>query len=138
MSLHTTGTEELATEIRINANRYIIENWDNIYKDSFEFPYIARIGCETMTFNTEQQFLIFLMEKGEEASAIWMTHVKMQAVSTMLNLKIISLPQESHLKGPIFATDAILENSLQLEMTSESTIKMCTTKLKLRRRKRES
>ena len=41
-----------------------------------------------MTFNTEQEFLIFLMEKEEEASAIWMTHVEMQAVSTMLNLKI--------------------------------------------------
>ena len=34
VSLHTAGTEELATEIRINANRHIIENWDNIYKDS--------------------------------------------------------------------------------------------------------
>ena len=43
VSLFTTGTEELASEIRTNANRHIIENWDNIYKDSFNFPYSARV-----------------------------------------------------------------------------------------------
>ena len=70
VSIHTTGREELSTEIRVNCNRHIIENWDEIYKDSFVFPYNARIGGTNMIFNNEKEFLIFLMEKEADASAI--------------------------------------------------------------------
>ena len=48
----------------------------------------ARVGGGTNTFNTEEDFLIFLMEDEEEATSMWMTHVCLQAVSTMLNIEI--------------------------------------------------
>ena len=87
VSLHMAGSEHLSSEIRTNVNRHIIENWD-VYKDSFEYPYNARVGGGNKVFNREEDLLIFLMEEVEEASAMWMTHVCMQAVSTMYNMHI--------------------------------------------------
>ena len=87
VSIHTTGSEESATEIRININRHIMENWE-IYKDCFEYPHTARIGGGTKIFKNEEDLLIFLMEEVEEAAKMWMTHVFMQAAATMLNIKI--------------------------------------------------
>ena len=88
VSLHTTGSEELSDEIAANKNVHIVENWENIYKNSFEFPYTERIGGGTRTFNSEDEFLTFLLTEKDNASAMWMTHTGMQAVSTMLNLNI--------------------------------------------------
>ena len=88
VSIHTTGNERQAKEIRINTNEHILENWENIYKDSYEFPYIERVGNGSKTFANEDEFLDFLLHKEEEASTLWMTHADMQAVSTMLNMKI--------------------------------------------------
>ena len=39
ISLHTTGTENMAEDIAFNKNKHIVNNWDEIYKQSFEFPY---------------------------------------------------------------------------------------------------
>ena len=86
ISIHTTGSEALAVEIRQNVNKHIVSNWDK-YKDSYEFPYKERVGNGTMTFKDELEFLTFLREE-KEASNMWMTHVCLQAVSTMLNLNI--------------------------------------------------
>ena len=58
-----------------------------MYKESYEFPYTERVGNENRTFQDESEFLTFLREE-EDASTLWMTHVCMQAVSTMLNIKI--------------------------------------------------
>ena len=88
VSLHTTGSEEMADEIATNKNQHIVENWENIYKNSFEFPYTERIGGGTRTFNSEDEFLTFLLTEKDKASALWMTHTGMQAVSRMLNLNI--------------------------------------------------
>ena len=88
VSIHTTGNENQAMEIRINTNEHILENWEHIYKDSYEFPYTERVGTGSKTFVNEEEFLDFLLHKEEEASTLWMTHVDMQAVSTMLNMKI--------------------------------------------------
>ena len=38
MSLHTTGKEDQATEIRTNINEHIMENWEEIYKYFYNFP----------------------------------------------------------------------------------------------------
>ena len=43
VSLHTTGTEEMANEIRENTNEHIVSKW-SVYKESFEFPYTERVG----------------------------------------------------------------------------------------------
>ena len=88
ISLHTTGSEELSKEIGANKNLHIVQNWENIYKNSFEFPYTEKIGGGTRTFSTEDDFLTFLLTERKEASTMWMTHTGMQAVSTMLNLNI--------------------------------------------------
>ena len=87
VSIHTTGTESCAGEIRTNVNRHIIEEWE-IYQDSYEYPYQARIGGGTKIFKNQEELLIFLMEEEDEASKMWMTHVCMQATSTMLNMNI--------------------------------------------------
>ena len=87
VSIHTTGSDKFATEIRTNINRHILENWE-IYKDSFEYPYTARVGGGTKVFKTEDELMIFLMEEVKEASTMWMTHVCMQAAATMLNINI--------------------------------------------------
>ena len=58
-----------------------------IYKDSFEYPYTERVGNGVRMFKDDIVFLTFLREE-EEASTMWMTHVCLQAASTMLNLKI--------------------------------------------------
>ena len=50
ISLHTTGTEDLAAEIVRNKNKHMVENWERIYKNSFQFPYTERVGCKTITF----------------------------------------------------------------------------------------
>ena len=86
VSLHTTGSEALADEIRQNSNEHIVSNWDK-YKDSYEFPYTERVGSGRRTFKDKIKFLTFLREE-EDASTMWMTHVCLQAVSTMLNLNI--------------------------------------------------
>ena len=87
ISTHTTGNENLATEIRTNINRHILENWE-VYQDSFELPHTTRVGTGTKTFPNQEAFMIFLMEEEEEASTMWMTHVCLQAASTMLNMHI--------------------------------------------------
>ena len=38
LSLHTTGMEIMADEIRENINEHIVSNW-NVYKVAYEFPY---------------------------------------------------------------------------------------------------
>ena len=86
VSLHTTGTEKMANKIRENVNEHIVRNW-SVYKESYEFPYTERVGNGNRTFQDESEFLAFLRED-EDASSLWMTHVCMQAVSTMLNIKI--------------------------------------------------
>ena len=86
ISLHTTGTEEMAAEIISNNNKHIIEDWENIYKESFQFPYTEKVGVKTIIFHDESEFLRFLNTK--EATDMWMSHVCMQAVSTMLNMNI--------------------------------------------------
>ena len=86
ISLHTTGSESLADEIRQNANENIVSLWD-IHRDSYEIPYTERVGNGTRTFKDEVEFLSFLREE-EEASTMWMTQMCLQAVSTMLNLNI--------------------------------------------------
>ena len=86
VSIHSTGYELMGQEIRENVNAQIVQNWP-IYRDSYEFPYTERIGITNITFKDELEFLNFLREE-EDASKLWMTHVDMQAVSTMLNLNI--------------------------------------------------
>ena len=86
ISLHTTGTEEMAAEIVSNKNKHIVKNWENIYKTSFQFPYTKRVGGKTITFLDEVEFLRFLETK--DATDMWMTHVCMQAVSSMPNMNI--------------------------------------------------
>ena len=88
VSLHTTGSEQLLEEIGANKNQHIVENWENIYKNSFEFPYTEKIGVGTRTFRTEDEFLTFRLTERQEASTMWMAHTGMQAVSTMLNINI--------------------------------------------------
>ena len=88
ISIHTTGSEENATEIRKNTNEHIVENWDKVFKDSYEFPYTEHIGSTNKTFNDEDEFIDFLLHHPDQAALLWMTHVDMQAVSTMLNMKI--------------------------------------------------
>ena len=87
ISLHTTGSEEMSSEIARNKNEHIVSNWEDIYKQCYEFPYTERVGGTSRTFETEEDFLIFLLTD-KEASAIWMTHESMQAVSTMMNMNI--------------------------------------------------
>ena len=87
LSIHTTGSEDSGTEIRTNINRHILEKWE-IYCDSYEFPYTARVGGGNKTFANQEELMIFLMEEEAEASKMWMTHVCMQAASTMLNMNI--------------------------------------------------
>ena len=87
ISLHTTGSEEMATEIAINKNEHIVSNWEQIYKQCYEFPYTERVGGTSRIFETEEDFLIFLLTD-KDASAMWMTHESMQAVSTMMNMNI--------------------------------------------------
>ena len=87
VSIHITGSDKSATEIRTNINRHILENWE-VYNECFEYPYSARIGGGTKCFRNEQELMIFLMEEVEEASSMWMTHVCMQAAATMLNMQI--------------------------------------------------
>ena len=86
VSLFTTGSEAMAGEIRDNVNEHIVSNWP-IYKESYEFPYTERVGNGTRKFQHETEFITFLREK-EEASSMWMTHICMQAVSSMLNINI--------------------------------------------------
>ena len=88
VSLHTTGKEDQATEIRTNINEHIVENWEEIYKYFYNFPYTERIGSGNITFNNEDEFIDFLLHEKTRASTLWMTHVYMQAASTMLNIKI--------------------------------------------------
>ena len=88
VSIHTTGNEDNATEIRRNVNVHIVENWDKVYKNSYEFPYTERIGNTNITFQNEDEFIDFLLHEQEAAASLWMTHIDMQAVSTMLNMKI--------------------------------------------------
>ena len=87
LSIHTTGSETHGANIRTNINRHILEKWE-IYCDSYEFPYEARVGGGTKVFKNQEELMIFLMEKPEEASTMWKTHVCMQAASTMLNMNI--------------------------------------------------
>ena len=87
ISLHTTGSEEMSSEIARNKNEHIVSNWEDIYKQCYEFPYTERVGGTSRTFETEEDFLIFLLTD-KEASAMWMTHESMQAVSTMMNMNI--------------------------------------------------
>ena len=95
ISIHTTGTENESSEIRINVNRHIIENWE-VYSDSFEYPYNDRVGAENKTFYSQEDLLIFLIEEERQASTMWMTQVCMQAVSTMLNMDIDILTTGIH------------------------------------------
>ena len=88
VSLHTTGKEEQATEIRTNTNEHIVEHLEDIYRESYTFPYTERVGTENRTFINEDEFIDFLLHEKVEASTLWMTHVDMQAVSTMLNIEI--------------------------------------------------
>ena len=83
VSLHTTGKEDQATEIRTNLNEHIVEHWDEIYKDSYNFPYTERLGNGNKTFKDEDEFIDFLLHDKARASTLWMTHVNMQAVSTL-------------------------------------------------------
>ena len=83
VSLFTTGSEDMAGEIRNNANEHIVSNWET-YRNSYEFPYTERVGNRS---EDEIEFLTFLRED-EGASSMWMTHICMQAVATMLNLNI--------------------------------------------------
>ena len=101
VSLHTTGSQNQATEIRINTNEHIVEHWDEIYRESYTFPFTERVGNGNKTFNNEDDFLNFILHDEENASTMWMTHVDMQAVSSMLNLKISILttgivPSKNH------------------------------------------
>ena len=100
ISVHTTGSEHLADEIAINKNEHIAANWENIYKDSYEFPHTERVGGGTMTFETEDEFLIFLLTQPGVASTMWMTHTDMQAVSTMLNMNMSILTTGIHSPFP--------------------------------------
>ena len=86
VSLHTTGSQEMGQEIHENVNEHLVQNWP-IYSDSYEFPYTERVGAGSKTFEDELEFLRFLREE-DDASKLWMTHVDMQAVSTMLNINI--------------------------------------------------
>ena len=88
MSLHTTGKEDQATEIRTNVNEHIVEHWEDIYKDAYNFLYTERVGSGNITFNNDDEFIDFLLHEPARASTLWMTHVDMQAVSTMLNINI--------------------------------------------------
>ena len=88
VSLHTTGKEDQATEIRTNVNEHIVEHWEDIYKDAYNFPYTERVGSGNITFNNDDEFIDFLLHEPARASTLWMTHVDMQAVSTMLNINI--------------------------------------------------
>ena len=88
VSIHTTGNEDNATEIRRNVNVHIVENWDKVYKNSYEFPYTEEIGNTKITFQNEDEFIDFLLHEQEATASLWMTHIDMQAVSTMLNMKI--------------------------------------------------
>ena len=100
VSLHATGSEANAQDIRENVNQHLVNNWELLYKDSYEFPYTERVGVSSKTFQNELEFLRFLREE-DEASTLWMTHVDMQAASTMLNINIQILttglsPPSSH------------------------------------------
>ena len=88
VSLHTTGSREQAKEIRLNINEHIVEHWDNIYKDSFNFPYTERVGIKSKTLKNEDEYIDFLLHNKEEASTLWMTPIDMQAASTMLNMNV--------------------------------------------------
>ena len=93
ISLHITGSEEMANEIARNKNDHMVSNWEEIYKQCYNFPYTERIGGTTKTFETEEDFLIFLLTD-KDATSMWMTHASMQAVSTMLNMNISILTTE--------------------------------------------
>ena len=52
----------MAEDIAFNKNKHIVNNWDEIYKQSFEFPYTERVGGGTKTFKNEAEFLSFWIQ----------------------------------------------------------------------------
>ena len=123
ISVQTTGSEYLAEDIAKNKNKHIVDNWENIYRESFQFPYTERVRNGTRTFHNETEFIRFLETEEDEASYMWMTHTCMQAVSTMLNVNISILttgiqPSRSHLcirckPKAEFKTEAELRNHIE-------------------------
>ena len=136
ISLHTTGSEELADEIAANKNIHIVDNWETIYKNCFEFPYTERIGGGERTFNTEDEFLTFLLTETNEASAMWMTHTGMQAVSTMLILNISILTTGVAQPVSNICVRCKPKKFSAMKRISESTEKKCTTELNMRKKRR--
>ena len=85
-AVHCHRDEKLGIYVRRNTNEYIAQFWP-FFKDHISFPHTQLVGCETVTFENESEYLTFL-KKNAKSGLLWMDHGDMQAVANMYQIQI--------------------------------------------------